>query len=34
MNLSTARYENLILNLMSDECDNAHATCRIMFSLP
>jgi hypothetical protein len=34
MNLSTARCENLILNLMSDECDDAHATCRIMFSLP
>jgi hypothetical protein len=34
MNLSTARCENLILNLISDEGDDAHATCRIMFSLP
>jgi hypothetical protein len=34
MNLSPARCENLILNLMSDEGDDAHATCRIMFSLP
>jgi hypothetical protein len=34
MNLSTARCGNLILNLMTDECDDAHATCRIMFSLP
>jgi hypothetical protein len=34
MNLSPARCENLVLNLMSDECDGAHATCRIMFSLP
>ena len=34
MKLSTARCENLILNFMSDEGDDAHATCRIMFSLP
>jgi hypothetical protein len=34
MNLSPARRENPLLNLMSDEGDDAHATCRVMFSPP
>jgi hypothetical protein len=34
MNFTTAHRENLILNLMSDECDGAYATCRSMSSLP
>ena len=29
-----AHCENPILNLMSDECDGAYATCRNMSSLP